>query len=120
MNPILLTGYYHLLRYCESNKLYEEDCVIFVEENSEGLQVVPMSITSDDATGIYYTEMQSVFGRDPLKNIVHVQRMYNGLSREWTRQLETNDLEEGLHVLKYVDGNLSMLTREITVSFADI
>jgi hypothetical protein len=120
MNPILLTGYYHLLRYCQSNRLHEEDCVVFVEENDEGLQVVPMSIVSDDKTGIYYEEMKSVFGTDPLKSIIHIQRMYSGLCKEWTRQVETNDLEEGLHVLKYIDGELFMLTRETRVSFGHL
>jgi hypothetical protein len=110
--------YHQLIRYCRFNKLHGEDCVVFVQENDEGFQIIPMSITFDGNAELYWTEMKVVFEKGPLKDIVHIQRMYNTLAQDWMRQVEMNGLEEGLRVFKYIDGELSMLTREGKVSLS--
>jgi hypothetical protein len=119
MHPVKLSAYYHLIRVCQSTTLYNGDCIVFVEENDEGLQVVPMSLTNDSLTGEYYATLKSVFETSGLREAIHIQRIYSSLQEEWERQLESDEFEEGLHVLRYSNGEVIMSSPEGRVSFWD-
>lgn len=86
--------------------------MIFVSEGPESLCVRPVSNVDDEYTDYYIREMGLMSERDIPRGTINVERIETSLLEEWKRQLDSQDIEEGLHILHYVRGSLIVMTRD--------
>lgn len=92
--------------------MYNGDCIIFVSEKTESLCVRPVSLTDDESKEHYIREMVSMSQIDAPQGTIHVERIDLSLLEEWKRQLGSQNIEKGLHIFQYIQGNLMVITRD--------
>lgn len=71
-----------------------------------------MSNVDDEYTDHYIREMVPMSQRDVPTDAISVERIETTLIEEWRRQLDSHDMEEGLHIFHYVRGSLMVMTRD--------
>ncbi|KAM0710548.1 hypothetical protein Q7P35_002219 [Cladosporium inversicolor] len=54
--------------------------------------------------------------RDVPRDAISVERIETSLLEEWKRQLDSQDIEEGLHIFHYIQGSLMVMTRHVMSS----
>jgi hypothetical protein len=112
MNYILLVAYYKLIEFCRRNRIYDGDCMIFVSERPESLCVRLVSFINDEYTDHYIKEMVLMSERDIPRGTINVERIETSLLEEWKGQLDSQDIQEGLHIFHYVRESLMVMTRD--------
>jgi hypothetical protein len=60
----------------------------------------------------YIGEMVLISERVIPRGTIDVKRIETSLLEEWERQLDSQDIEEGLHIFHYVRGRLRVMTRD--------
>jgi hypothetical protein len=117
MNLDFLLAYHELIKFCQENKMYDRDCVIFVREDDDKLIASPVSISDDDSTDNYFSFMSFGFRETSLRYRIHIEPFDSAMSTESLRQLRPDDLREGTHVFKYICDRLVIMSRTDMVSF---
>jgi len=120
MNLTLLVVYHRLITFCQRNKMHNGDCIILVSEEAESLSARPVSLTDDDSTDSYFEEMVAAFRQGSLKDMIHVEQTNTVLLQNLMRQLRSRDVEKGLHIFTYLDGNLMVITRDGMAALSDV
>jgi hypothetical protein len=119
MNLSLLAGYYELIRFCQRNRMHDGDCMIFVNENVDHLVVCPVSISDDKLSESYYDEVMLLLRANGLRNIIRLREVNSSTFAQWLQQLESMNIEEGLHIFNYESDKLMVITKDGGISLGN-
>ena len=93
--------------------------MVFVNENPDHLVISLVSVSDDKLSESYHDEMMFLLRANGLRNIIRLREINSSAFSEWLQQVESMNIEEGLHVFTYESGKLMIITKDGGISLGN-
>jgi hypothetical protein len=88
------------------------DYMIFVKEETNSLTLYPVLFNENVSDESYFNGVMFAVAQLSVKSMIQVKGVDTSITRDWKRQMDLHGIDEGIHIFKYVNDNLIIMTKD--------